>query len=55
MAPYHPEGPAGLISILTLPPADSSVGFHGEQHPITVANIIADYLIGEVAAPKKDE
>ena len=50
-----PSSFASFISILTSPPGDSSVGFHGEQHPITVANVIADYLIGEVTAPKKDE
>ena len=51
---YVDEHPGGE-SILKNAGKDSTVGFHGPQHPSRVFQIIEDFLIGELIESDKDK
>jgi predicted heme/steroid binding protein len=42
------EGHPGGFAILNQAGRDSSVGFHGEQHPEAAAEVLSSYFIGEL-------
>lgn len=47
---YVDEHPGG-DSILNNAGADSSLGFHGPQHPVSVADVLVLYKIGSLVKP----
>ena len=52
---HYVEEHVGGDAILNNAGGDSSVGFHGPQHPPDkVRDVIADFLIGELASSKTD-
>lgn len=50
LTPFVPLHPGGVPMIMQHPGQDVSKGFHGPQHPESVHTVLAQHLIGRVAA-----